>query len=173
MSVKVLESADFLIDQKEPKKAKGPVKREFVLSDDMKLLAGEIIREERIDIHPARVEYVLVLPNISKTTAGKCIKTGKELKFFSNLDYVIEISGDLWEALDTETKKILLEHQLRHILVIQNDKSGDWVYKIKKHDIQDFGKIVSRHSVDWIKKIKLSLSSLYDLTPAEEDNIQI
>lgn len=169
----MLESADFLLDQKEPKKQKGPIKREFTLSEEMKFLANEIIKDERLDIHPAKIEFVLVHPNISKTTAGKCIKTGKELKFFSNLDFVIEISGDLWDALDTATRKILLEHQLRHILVLQNDKSGDWVFKIKKHDIQDFGKIVSKYSVDWIKKVRLTLSSLYDLTPTEEDNIQI
>lgn len=173
MSVKVLESVDFLVDQKDPKKKKGPIKREFVLSDEMKFLGQEIIKEERLDVHPAKIEFVLVTPNISKTAAGKCIKTGKELKFFSDLDFVIEISGDLWDALDTPTKRILLEHQLRHILVLQNDKSGDWVFKIKKHDIQDFGKIVSKYSVDWIKKVKLTLSSLYDLTPTEEDNIQI
>ncbi|MGE5456972.1 MAG: putative metallopeptidase [Methanococcaceae archaeon] len=155
------------------KKTKAPIKREFVISEDMKFMAEEIIKRERIDIHPAKIEYVTVEPNISKTTAAKCIKTGKELKFFSNLDYVIEVSGELWTALDEPTKEILLEHELRHILVIQNDKSGDWGFKLRKHDIQDFGRIVSKHGIDWIKKVKLGLSSLYDLTPAEEDNIQI
>ncbi|MGE5400662.1 MAG: putative metallopeptidase [Ignavibacteriales bacterium] len=170
--VKELASVDFL-DQYQGKKPKGPVKREFVLSEEMKYMAEEIIRTERIDVHPAKIEYVTVEPNISKSTAAKCVKTGKELKFFSNLDYIIEVSGELWTALDKETRSILLEHELRHILVLQNDKSGDWAFKLKKHDIQDFGRIVSKHGVDWIKRVKLCLSSLYDLTPAEEDNIQI
>ncbi len=173
MAVEVLDPIDFLEDIKEPKKQKGPIKREFILSDEMKQLANQIISEERIDTHPAKIEYVLVYPNISKTTAGKCIKTGKELKFFSNLDYVIEISGDLWDTLDNDSRAILLEHELRHILVVQNDKTGDWTYKLRKHDIQDFSRIVSKHGVDWIRKIKLCLSSLYNLTPTEEDNIQI
>lgn len=173
MSVKELESADFLVDIKEPKKAKGPVVREFVLSEDMKMMASEIIKDERLDVYPAKIEYVLVYPNISKTVAGKCIKTGKELKFFSNLDFVIEISGELWDALDEETRRVLLEHELRHILILQNDNTGDWKFKIKKHDIQDFSRIVSKHGVDWIKRVKLSLSAIYGLTPAEEDNIQI
>lgn len=164
---KVLE---FLPDKK---KQKGPVKREFVLCDEMKLTAQEIIRDKKIDVHPAKIEYVTVDPNISKSTAARCVKTNKELKFFANLDYIIEVSGELWTALDKDTRAVLLEHELRHILVLQNDKTGDWKFTVRKHDIQDFGKIITDHGVDWIKRIKLCLSSLYDLTPAEEDKIQI
>ncbi|MGE5680691.1 MAG: putative metallopeptidase, partial [Bacillota bacterium] len=156
---------DEFLDNYKSTKPKGPVKREFVLNDEMKFMAQEIIRTEKIDVHPAKIEYVSVEPNISKSVAAKCVKTGKELKFFSGFDYIIEVSGELWNTLDKETKMVLLEHELRHILVLQNDKTGDWNFKLRKHDIQDFGKIVSQHGVDWIKKVKLCISSLYDLTP--------
>jgi hypothetical protein len=164
---------DEFLDNYKSTKPKGPVKREFSLNEDMKMMAEEIIRTEKIDVHPAKIEYVSIEPNISKSVAAKCVKTGKELKFFTGFDYIIEVSLELWNSLDTETRRILLEHELRHILVLQNDKTGDWNFKLRKHDIMDFGKIVSEHGVDWIKKIKLCLSSLYDMTPAEEDNIQI
>lgn len=173
MQNKNLGGVEEFLDQYSGKKPKGPVKREFVLNDEMKFMAQEIIRTEKIDVHPAKIEYVTVDPNISKTTAGKCVKTGKELKFFSGFDYIIEMSGELWNVLDKDTKRVLLEHELRHILVVQNDKTGDWSFKIRKHDIQDFGKIVATHGVDWIKRVKLCISSLYQLTPSEEDNIQI
>lgn len=149
------------------------IKREFSLSDELKTMGADVIREKMIDTHPAKIGYVLVTPNISKTIPAKIIKTSKELKFFSGLDYVIEVSGEIWDALDKETKKVLLEHELRHILVLQNDKSGDWTFKIRKHDVQDFSKVISENGIEWIKKIKLCLSSIYDLTPAEEDAIQI
>jgi predicted metallopeptidase len=164
--------ADFL-NQNQSKKSKAPVKREFALCEEMKEMAEEIIKNERLDVYPAKIEYLNVYPNISKTAISKIVKTGKELKFFANLDYIIEISGEIWDILDKNNKMILLEHQLRHILVLQNDKTGEWVFKVRKHDIQDFGKIVTNYGVDWIKTIKLSLSSMYGLTPAEEDNISI
>jgi predicted metallopeptidase len=165
-------SAEFL-DKYTSRKKKGPVTREFILSEDMKFMAQEIISAKRIDIHPAKIEYVTVEPNISKSTAARCVKTNKELKFFSGLDYIIEVSAELWTSLDLETRKVLLEHELRHILVLQNDKTGDWKFTVRKHDVQDFGKIITDHGIEWIKRIKLCLSSLYDLTPAEEDKIQI
>ncbi|MEI7811998.1 MAG: putative metallopeptidase [Ignavibacteria bacterium] len=174
MDIKNLNNGiDEFLDNYKSTKPKVPVKREFSLCDDMKFMANEIISREKIDVHPAKIEYVTVEPNISKSVAAKCVRTGKELKFFSGFDYIIEISGELWTALDKDTRSILLEHELRHILVLQNDKTGDWNFKLRKHDIQDFGKIVSCHGIDWIKKVKLCLSSLYDLTPVEEDNIQI
>lgn len=154
-------------------KSKGPVKREFVIADDIKLMAQEIINREKIDVFPAKIEYVTVEPNISKSIAAKCIKTGKELKFFSGFDYVIEFSGELWIALDKETREILLENQLRKILVLQNDRSGDWVFRTRKYDISQFGKIFSQRGLDWATKVKLCLSSLYELSPIEEDNIQL
>ncbi|HEX2868642.1 MAG TPA: putative metallopeptidase [Ignavibacteriales bacterium] len=156
-----------------PKEKKGPVKKEFEVDADMRNLAGEVIREMRLDVHPAKIEFLRVSPYIQKTTAAVCKKTGPEFKFFTNHDYLIEVSAELWDALDKDTRKILLEHELRHILVLQNDKTGDWNFKLRKHDIQDFASIVKVHGVDWIKRVKLSISSLYDLTPAEEDNIQI
>lgn len=173
MESKQVKSADFLLDQQESKNGKGPVKREFVIAEDMKELATSIINEQKLDVHPAKIEYLLVYPNISKTSAGKIIKTGRELKFFSELDYIVEISGELWDALDEETRNILLEHELRHILVVENEKTGDWTYKLRKHDLQDFSKLVAKHGAEWVRTVKLSLSSIYGLTPAEEDNIQI
>ncbi len=37
----------------------------------------------------------------------------------------------------------------------------------------DLSNIIKKHGVDWISKVKLGISSLYDLTPAQEDKIVI
>lgn len=166
-------NTDSFLENYQSSKPAKTSKKEFVLSDEIMALGAEIIGEKRIDVYPAKIGYVLVSPNISKTIPAKCLRTSKELKFFSNLDYVIEVSDEIWTALDKESRKILLEHELRHILVLQNDKTGDWLFKIRQHDIQDFSKVISDYGIEWRKKIKLCLSSLYDLTPAEEDSIQI
>jgi hypothetical protein len=59
----------------------------------------EMIKENNIDIGSAKICGLMVSPNINKTTAGRCIKAGKELKFFSNYDYIIEISQEYWDNL--------------------------------------------------------------------------
>lgn len=154
-------------------KVKSNVKQQFEVSDELKQLAERVIKEQGMDVSPAKVEYLLVYPNISKTVAGRCVKAGKELRFFSGYDYLIEISGELYDALDDSVRYILMQHELMHIMPIMNDKTGEWKFELRRHDIEDFSNIIKKHGVDWISKVKLSISSIYDLTPAQEDKIQI
>ena len=99
--------------QKEPKK------REYEESEELKLLAEKIITQEKIDIRPAKVAYLIVSPNISKTVPGKTLKTSPEFKFFSGYDYVIEISADLWAALDDADRYIFIHPKSAHGVLIE------------------------------------------------------
>jgi len=153
--------------------AKEPKKREYEESEELKFLAEKIISEQKIDVMPAQVGYMIVSPNISKTVPSKTIKTPPELKHFSGFDYLIEVSLDLWTALDEAERYILIHHELLHILPIMNEKTGDYDFKIRKPDFVAFKSILDKYGTDWKQKIKLSLSSIHNLTPAQEDSIRI
>jgi len=146
--------------------------KELYESDELKEIGEKIIAKENLDFGNTRIGYVMVEPYISKTVCGKCIRSNNELKLFSNKDYIIEISFDIWNKLEPEQQELLMLHELMHILVVQ-DKEGNNLYKIRPHDIEDFEKIIKKYGTDWIKKIKLSVSSLYDLDPSQEDLIKI
>src|SRR5574343_378387 len=153
--------------------AKPKVQREFIVSEDLQNVAEEVIQKEHIDTKGISIAYLLVFPNISKTVAGKCIKSSKEMKFLGKVDYVIEISGELWDVLEEDVRYILVHHELMHILSINNEKTGERELKIRQHDVQDFSKLIDRHGVYWIDMVKTSVSSLNDLTPDEQDKIRI
>ncbi|MBK6679768.1 MAG: hypothetical protein IPI12_14565 [Ignavibacteriales bacterium] len=153
--------------------AKEPKKREYEESEELKFLAEKIISEQKIDVMPAQVGYMIVSPNISKTVPSKTIKTPPELKHFSGFDYLVEVSLDLWTALDEAERYILIHHELLHILPIMNEKTGDYDFKIRKPDFVAFKSILDKYGTDWKQKIKLSLSSIHNLTPAQEDSIRI
>lgn len=153
--------------------AKEPKKREYEESEELKFLAEKIITEQKIDVMPAQVGYMIVSPNISKTVPSKTIKTPAELKHFSGFDYLVEVSLDLWTALDEAERYILIHHELLHILPIMNEKTGDYDFKIRKPDFVAFKSILDKYGTDWKQKIKLSLSSIHNLTPAQEDSIRI
>lgn len=153
--------------------SKEPKKREYEESEELKALASKVISTEKIDIMPAQVAYLLVSPNISKTIPSKTLKTSPEFKFFSGFDYLIEISLDLWTALDEAEKYILVHHQLLHILPVMNEKKGEYDFKLRKPDFVAFKSILDKYGTDWKQKIKLSLSSMHGLTPAQEDAIKI
>jgi len=162
-----------LTEKTQQQKAKAPVQRTMELDECITILVEDIVKEKNLDVSGAKIACMLVSPNISKTTVTKIIKSNKELKHFSGYDFVLEISAEVWHNLDTRTQTILLEHQLRHLMVTTNEKTGAYDFKLRQHDIQDFSKVINDYGTDWSKTIKVTLSSIYDLTPAEEDRIII
>ena len=154
-------------------KPKVPTKKEFQVSSELRTIGEQVIKDKDFDYQGVKIEYLLVYPNISKKVAGKCVRTGKELKFFSGFDYLIEMSGEIWDALKPATQKILMQHELMHILLVDNEKTGDVDMKIRNHDVEDFASIIKEHGVDWIAEVKDTMASVYDMTPAERDSTQI
>ena len=135
----------------------------YVVSDELNDLAEEVIKENKLDLNGARIEYMFVFPHVSKTTAGKCMRTTKELKFYSDKDYIIQISGELYDVLDHDVRKILMLHELLHVHPVNNEKKGEVEYKILDHDVKDFNRIIKNHGIDWFNKLREEMSSLYEL----------
>lgn len=140
----------------------------YTESPELKSIAEQLIETETIlkdsYIKEAKIAYILVYPYISKTTIGRVIKANSHTKFYSDYDYVIEISGDFWDALTKdEVKNIIMLHELMHIKVIYNEKKGHFVYKLQDHDVKDFHYIISKYGIEWLEKVNLTFQSVYEL----------
>ena len=142
--------------------------KEYVKSTEVEQLAADVIAEKTLDVSPARIKYLLIYPHINKTTAGRCNKATNLLKFYGEVDYVIELSGEFYDQLDKDRRKILLWHELLHVHPIINEKTGEWEFKIRKHDIGDFATIINEYGVKWISEFKTIFSSVYDLDNLNE-----
>lgn len=144
-------------------------KKRYEVSDDLEILADDVIKLKNLDIAPANVKYVKVYPLINNKTAGRCMLANPMMKLFGDCDYVIQMSGDLWDQLDEDRRKILMWHELLHVMPVQNQKTGEWEYKIRDHDLKDFSIIVNEHGADWISNLKTIFSSVYDIEPSALD----
>lgn len=145
-------------------------KKRYEVDDTIEVLAEQVAKENPIvDILGINVKYLKVYPYINKKTVGKCLRTGPELKMFSNADYLIEVSGMFWDQVGDEDRYTLLLHQLMHIMVILNTKDGETKYTVRQHDVQDFEYIISNYGVDRTKRLKDLFASVHDLTPSERD----
>lgn len=136
-------------------------------------IAKEVIETHKIELGPAQIGYLLVYPNISKQRAAKCMKATREVKHYSGNDYLIEVSGDLWDMLDTDTKKMLMYHQLLHIDPVFKAKNQEWKMKVRKPDFSDFYEINDKYGNEWYKTIQATVSSLYDLDPRQESKVTV
>lgn len=149
-------------------------KKTYSEDPDLEILADKVLHDKNMVIAslPVDIKFMLVYPHISKTVAGKCIKTSNEVRFMTGKHYIIEFSGDLWVQLDDETKELLMYHELLHIQIDTN-KQGDFVYKVRDHNVKDFIEIISKHGVDWLENFKVKMSSVYDLDPKDAEKITL
>lgn len=147
--------------------------KQLMESPEVEELAQEVIKEESIEIGPATVGYFLIYPNYSKQTAAKAMKASREVKYYSGNDYLIEVSGELWDMLDRKTRKMLLLHEILHIDPVYKAKRQEWVFKIRKHDYADFYEIADKHGNNWFKTVQATVSSLYDLDPKRENQVEV
>ena len=148
-------------------------KKEYVKSQDLEILADKVINDKNMGIENVAIKYLLVYPQISKTTAGRCIRANDLLKVYSDCDYVVQMSGDLWDQIDDDTKTILMWHELLHVSAIMNEKTGEWDYRLRDHDVQDFYTIIQAHGIDWFGKLKTLFSSVYDIDPTKLDGFSL
>jgi len=147
--------------------------KELMESPEMQKIAEDVIKTHKIELGPAQVGYLLVYPNISKQRAAKCMKATREVKHYSGNDYLIEVSGDLWDMLDTDTKKMLLYHELLHVDPVFKAKNQEWQMRIRRPDFADYYEINDTFGNTWYKTIQATVSSLHDLDPKQESKVTV
>lgn len=155
---------------------KGDIKlqdKELIESPEILEMAIKVIETHNINLGPAQVGYLLVYPNISKQRAAKCVKASREVKYYSGHDYLIEVSGELWDMLDDDTKKMLLYHELLHIDPVFKAKNQEWKMQLRRPDFSDYYEINDKFGNEWYKTIQATVSSLYDLDPRQEGKVSV
>ena len=106
--------------------------KQLMESPEVEKIAEKVIKDNKLEFGPAEIGYFLVYPNISKQRAAKCMKATREVKYYSGNDYLIEISGELWDMLDNDTKELLLYHELLHIDPSFKSKTQEWKMNLKR-----------------------------------------
>lgn len=140
----------------------------YLESPEVEKHAIELIKKQAIETGEANIGYYLVYPNVTKKLAGRCKRCTKELRFFSGYDYLIQMSGDLWDCLTKKSRRILTWHELLHIEAEYDSKSGEWKYKIRDHDFEDFYDIYKVYGLEWLKTVKSEMGVISELEDGGE-----
>ena len=125
-----------------------------------------------IDKHNIKFQVNYIYPSISNTVWAHIFKVNNYLKMFTDIDYIVEVSGDIWEMLDDEMKKILIEHELKHVCITETE-DGAPKLKLYKHDIQDFKSIIQKYGLDWTTKKELIVDQYKELLAERKEKEKI
>ena len=160
-------------EENKPTKAASIKNKRYELSADVELVALQVVNNTMLSLSPARVKYMKVYPNIAKTVAGTCTLSSNLVNFFGECDYIVSVSGELWDALNDKLRFILVYHELLHIMPVQNEKTGDWKFTLRDHDIQEFKEIINSYGVNWIEDIKSVFIESGGFEPGEIETLTI
>jgi hypothetical protein len=86
---------------------------------------------------------------------GRCVRASDLQRELVNWDFVILLNKEVWDDKEftAEKKRALIDHELCHAEVACDEETGSpkidvrgrKVWRIRKHDIEEFQAIVSRH----------------------------
>ena len=83
-------------------------------------------------------------------TLGRCELVQSKNQWAIPYDYCVVVYEPNCEGMSEEQLRILLLHELMHVL-IDHDKDGEEVYRVRPHDLEDFKLIIDRYGTEWAK----------------------
>jgi hypothetical protein len=134
------------------------VSADEVVGAPMYELLRELVAAHHEHLHDARIALAWCTswkPDVDgRVTLGKCKKASDLDRELAPYDFVILLRRSFW--LDTlvtdEQRRALLDHELCHAAVKLDkffdpvlDTNDRKVYRVRKHDIEEFGCIVERY----------------------------
>ncbi|WP_020403768.1 putative metallopeptidase [Gracilimonas tropica] len=147
--------------------------KQLMESPEVQALAKQVIEEHKMEFGPAEIGYFLIYPNLSKKRVAKCMKANREVKHYSGNDYLIEVSGEIWDMLGNFEKKMVLLHELLRIDPQFRSKTQEWKMKLRSPDFSDFYATNDKYGNEWYKTIQATAASLYDLDPRQESEVKL
>lgn len=85
-----------------------------------------------------------------RVVLGRAIKVSPMTRDLANMnaDFIIIIAEDEWKDLADDKRMALIDHQLSHCAVHEDEKNpGKPVFKIAPHDLGEFSDVVRRHGI--------------------------
>jgi hypothetical protein len=148
--------------------------KEIVEAPEVEKLANKVIQDKGLALDDIGITYIKVYPHISKTKIATCrVANHREHFFTDGDDYIISVSGDIWDQLEKKRRRILVWHELEHVHPEYNESKGEYNYKTRRHDVEDFQSIIEEHGVDWFDEVKEILASFHDMNPEKKQKIRI
>jgi hypothetical protein len=87
---------------------------------------------------------------------GRCVKASDLQRELVRWDFVILLNREVWQLPDftADKKEALIDHELCHAAVALDadgepkiDEKNRQVWRVRKHDIEEFGDVVERHGL--------------------------
>lgn len=118
-------------------------------SRELRALADKLIRRfpefHFISEYGIKIGYVISYEKKGgdKTVYADCRKLNDPVKAYLPFDFIITFYDHNAGLLNENQKKLLMLHELKHVMI------GQKGLKVRPHDIEDFQDILTKYGLDW------------------------
>ena len=98
----------------------------------------------------ANIKYLYKNQPVKKsgrTVVATIEHCGPKMVHLTGLDYIVQAGYEQWNHLTDDQKVAVVDHELAHCEIIEDEETGDIKYKLKDHDWADFTDVVTRHGM--------------------------
>lgn len=127
--------------------------------DPMYLIVDQLVHEHHSELRDAKIVLAWHKgwkPDVDgRVTLGMCRKASDLDRQLADYDFIILLNREWWTNISVtqEQQVALMDHELCHAEVVIDpvtndphvDEKGRTVYRIRKHDIEEFAAIVERY----------------------------
>lgn len=148
------------------------IARDSVAGHPMYCLLGELVDLHHQELQQARIGLAWCTswnPDVDgRVTLGKCKKASDLDRELAEFDFLILLRKSFWldDRVSPLQRRALLDHELCHAGMKYDgagepvaDERGRYVYRTKKHDLEEFTSIVERYGT-WTSDIEAFAAAL-------------
>jgi hypothetical protein len=129
-------------------------------TDELEEMSNAIIANRKPELVDAKIVYTFREKTPKKGDKIDLVKLGtlskvspKDQYLFGNAHYRLVIGKDGWMVFSNKEKEAFLYHLLCYADVSIDEETNEYVYKIKKPDIQEFTEVVSNYGL-WNESLR-------------------
>ena len=123
---------------------------QFDPAESVEKLAKTLIPKHHSHLGSARIAYLFKnKPMKSKgvDVAATAEKISKKNHALCGYHFLITVAYPTWNDLSDKEKLAVVDHELEHCFVEDDEKTGEPKYSILPHDVEEFSAIIRRHGL--------------------------
>lgn len=132
-----------------PKKTK-TVPVQFDPADEVEKLGKKLIPKYHSHLVSCKIAWLFKNKSMKSKgveIAATAEKISKKHHALSGYHFLITVAYPTWKDLSDKQKLAVVDHELEHCFVEDDEKTGEPKYSILPHDVEEFGSIIRRHGL--------------------------
>lgn len=119
----------------------------YKANEDVEKMARDIIVKYHPELVNLKIAYIFKNKSI-KSRGRECnaqiSKVSPKVQAICEVDFVVTLSAPRWQELNEIQHSALLDHELSHILITENESTGEEKRQMVCHDVEEFLSVIRR-----------------------------